>query len=110
MRDRLFRGFRDVSRRWRARPGVVVMSVLTLGLAAGAGSAVFAVANATIARRLPFPDADHLVKIFSLPPQAKSFDDRNPLGSRPYVEFRKDRGRWQRLRGFGPGKSPRRRR
>ena len=44
-------------------PAFTLVAVLTLALGIGANSAMFAVADATLLRPLPFPDADRLVSV-----------------------------------------------
>jgi putative ABC transport system permease protein len=50
-------------RQLKASPAFALVAVLTLGLGIGANSAMFAVADATLLRPLPFPDADRLVSV-----------------------------------------------
>ena len=50
-------------RQLKASPAFTLVAVLTLALGIGANSAMFAVADATLLRPLPFPDADRLVSV-----------------------------------------------
>jgi putative ABC transport system permease protein len=50
-------------RQLKASPAFALVAVLTLALGIGANSAMFAVADATLLRPLPFPDADRLVAV-----------------------------------------------
>ena len=75
-------------RRLRTRPTFAVMSIVTIALVIGAGSAVLAVVNATLVRPLPFPEPDRLVSIYSLPPGEADFSMRNPLHPLNFVRFR----------------------
>jgi putative ABC transport system permease protein len=50
-------------RQLKASPAFALVAVLTLALGIGANSAMFAVADATLLRPLPFPDSDRLVVV-----------------------------------------------
>jgi predicted permease len=51
-------------RQLRAAPGFTLVAATTLALGIGANSAIFALADATLLRPLPFPDADRLVMVW----------------------------------------------
>lgn len=50
-------------RQLKTSPGFTLVAVLTLALGIGANSAMFALADATLVRPLPFPDADRIVAL-----------------------------------------------
>jgi len=104
----MFYGARMHLRRLFSRPILSVASIATLALAAGAGSAVFAVANATVFRPLPYPDAGQLVRVFEQPPQAPGFQNRNGLSLITLLRFQERsrslralEGIWGRARALG---------
>jgi putative ABC transport system permease protein len=70
------------------RPWLAAGRVLTVTIVVTAVSAVFTVASATFLRRLPFPDAARLVRIYLQPPGTTSFRDANPLDPFEFVRFR----------------------
>jgi putative ABC transport system permease protein len=51
-------------RQLRRAPGFTLVASLTLALGIGANSAIFALADATLLRPFPFPDADRLVMVW----------------------------------------------
>ena len=51
----------------RRSAGFVITVVATLGICIGANTAVFSILESILLRPLPFPDADHLVAIWSVP-------------------------------------------
>jgi len=51
-------------RQLRSAPGFTLVAAITLALGIGANSAIFALADATLIRPLPFPDADRLVMVW----------------------------------------------
>jgi putative ABC transport system permease protein len=56
---------RHTGRGWRHRPGLTAVALLTLGLGIGANTAIFSVVDAFFVRPLPYPDAGHLVGLYS---------------------------------------------
>ena len=56
-----------------ARPGYAIASTLTLALAIGANSTVFAVVDAVLLKAIPFPEPDRLVMVWeTVPDQGES--------------------------------------
>ena len=56
-------------RQLKSTPTFTAVAVITLALGIGANSAMFALADATLIRPLPFPDADRLVMVWERAPQ-----------------------------------------
>ena len=81
MNDGLLHGFladlQIAARLLRRSPAFAFVSVLTLGLAIGATTAIFSVIEPVLLRPLPYPNADKLVMVW----------ERNPDGSRDNVGF-----------------------
>jgi predicted permease len=59
----LWRDARYAGRMLRKRPGFAIAAILTLALAIGATTAIFAVVDGLLLRSLPFPEADRLVQL-----------------------------------------------
>jgi predicted permease len=55
---------RVAARRLRRSPGFTALAVASLALAIGANSAVFGLVDAALFARLPFPDADRIVRLW----------------------------------------------
>lgn len=88
----LWRG--DFRSAWRTAvrdPGFTLLVVMTLALGLAAGTAVFAVADATVLRPLPYRDPQRLVFIWQTLPQESVFD----LEATPF-----DFMAWRRARSF----------
>src|SRR5688500_15881533 len=73
-------------RQLKASPAFAVVAVLTLALGIGANSAMFAVADATLLRPLPFPDADRLVSVSEIRRDGASGGAVNPLDLVDWLE------------------------
>ena len=80
-------------RQYRRRPGFALTVTLTLGLAIGATTAVFAVVNSVLVRALPFAAPDRLVWIASVRPD-------NPNAPFTLPEFMDYRSRARTLSGL----------
>jgi putative ABC transport system permease protein len=65
-------------RQLKGSPAFALVAILTLALGIGANSAMFAVADATLLRPLPYPQADRLVMVSELRPDG-SRGLANPL-------------------------------
>lgn len=58
-------GFRAI----RRSPGVIAVAVLSLGLGIGANVTILSAVDVFMLRRLPYPDADRLVHVYSTVPE-----------------------------------------
>src|SRR5215471_4846120 len=60
----------------RKSPGFSAAAVLSLAVAIAANTAIFTVANATLFRPLPYPDAERIVMLRSVSPERGLFNER----------------------------------
>jgi len=65
-----FRDVRFALRGLLKKPGFALVTCLTLAICIGANAAVFSVVNGVVLRPLPYPDADRLLTMFNIYPQA----------------------------------------
>jgi putative ABC transport system permease protein len=70
-------------RRLKQSPGFAAVAVLTLALGIGANSVLFALADATLLRPLPFADANRLVMIH----EQNAFGSREVVGPYEVIEW-----------------------
>jgi putative ABC transport system permease protein len=74
----------------------------TLALVLGANAAMFAVANATMLRPMPFATRGEVLHLFVQPPGTSSTADRNPLQQMEVPRLRERARTLARLEGFYP--------
>ncbi|MBZ5577887.1 MAG: ABC transporter permease [Acidobacteriia bacterium] len=68
------------------KPGFTAVAALSLALGIGANTVIFSLINTTLLRPLPYPDANRLVMIFSVPQDRK--DQLNWMMASMYMAFR----------------------
>jgi putative ABC transport system permease protein len=93
-------------RQLRRAPGFTLVAVLTLALGIGANSAMFALADATLFRPLPFPDGERLVFVQEWGPQQSGRSRVELLNLREWASqsrtFEALAGIWIPASGGGP--------
>jgi putative ABC transport system permease protein len=84
-------------------PGFAFVAAVTLALGIGANSAMFALADATLIRPLPYPDSDRLVMVWALDATSRTAVD--PLD---YRDFREQNHTFERMAAvrLGAGGGP----
>ncbi len=78
------RNLRTAFRSLTQSPGFTFVAVVTLALGIGLSTAAFSMANSLLLRTLPYPDGEHLVRIFRTTPQAQTW----PLAPANYLDIR----------------------
>ena len=73
---------------FRRRKVSALAMILTVALVTGAGTSVAAFINATIVRPLPYPHAERLVGIHTMPPDGRGPQDWNALHALDIIRFR----------------------
>jgi predicted permease len=87
------------------RPSFTVVTAITLALGIGANTAIFSIVNAALFRRLPFPEPDRLVRVFSWNPSPNG--GLWVTGPADFRDWREQSSSFERLAAFsGGGISP----
>ena len=72
-------------------PGFTLIAVITLGLGIGANTSMFSILNGYMLRPAPYPDRDHLDRIFRSTPQ----DSRGGFSPADYLDLKSE------MNGYG---------
>ena len=81
----MFQDLRYALRQLRRSPGFTLVAVLTLALGIGANTTIFSVMNATILKKLSFPDPDRLVLVWQT--YGKGPDNYSIVSAPNYWDF-----------------------
>src|ERR1051325_10384922 len=74
----MFSDFRLACRQLAKTPGFTAIALLTLALGIGLNTSMFSLMNLLILRPLPFPERDHLVRIYRTTPQSQTAEHYYP--------------------------------
>lgn len=72
--EAFLRDLRHAVRQLRKSPGFAGIAILTLALGIGLNTSMFSLMNLLLLQPLPFPDRDHLVRVFRTTPQLQTAD------------------------------------
>ena len=81
----LLQDVRYALRQLRSHPGFTAVAALTLALGIGANTTIFSVMNATMLKKLPFPDSDRLALVWQT--LGKGPDNQNIVSAPNYWDF-----------------------
>src|SRR5262245_23072944 len=88
LEDEMFQDLRYGLRMIFKRPGFSAVVVLVLALGIGATSAIFSVVNSVLLRRLPYPEPEQLMMVFSTSEQEGRSERDGPFTWPDFVELR----------------------
>ncbi|MGH9816337.1 MAG: ADOP family duplicated permease [Candidatus Acidiferrales bacterium] len=98
MLDTLRQDIRYAMRNLRRQPAFTAVVVLTLALAIGANSAIFALVDATLLRPLPFPDPERLVMMW----ERNATSARGGVAPLNLLDWNERTRSFERISGFIP--------
>ena len=81
-------------------PGFAAVAIVTLALGIGANTALFSVVSGVLLRPLPFPDPDHLVRVWAFVPSSNL---RRSPATPDYRELRDHNRTFDALGAYAPG-------
>ncbi|HVU15682.1 MAG TPA: ABC transporter permease [Candidatus Didemnitutus sp.] len=67
-----------IFRQWAKSPGFVALALITLALGIGLNTSMFSLMNLLILQPLPYPDRDHLARIYRTTPQSNTAEISAP--------------------------------
>lgn len=68
----MFSDFKFAFRHLSKSPGFTLIAIVTLALGIGLNTSMFSLMNVLVLRPLPYPDKDHLVRIYRTTPQSQT--------------------------------------
>ena len=80
-------------------PGLTVVAVLTMSLGVGASTSMFTLLHRVVIRPLPYPEADHIVRLYTADAQGS---DRGNWSGANFVDFVAQSTSYQAIAGFVP--------
>ncbi len=100
----LLQDLRYAARMLLRQPVFTIIAVLTLALGIGANTAIFSIIDAALLHSLPYPDSDHLVRLWAHAPQrlrkGSAELDQAPVGLSLYETIRDGQTSFEGLSAF----------
>jgi predicted permease len=105
----MLQDLRCAFRQFAKTPGFTAVAVLTLALGIGANTSMFSILNDVLLRPLPYPEADHLDRIYRITAQ----NSRGGFSPADYLSLKSEMAGYGEIAGYGlvdlslsePGKS-----
>jgi predicted permease len=78
-------------------PGFVLLAIITLGTGIGASTSAFSIPNEVLFRPLPYPDTDHLDRIYRALPQSS----RGAVSPADYLDLKRQMSGYGEIAAYG---------
>lgn len=103
--EMIWQDLKHALRALRRQPGFTFVTVLTLAIGIGGNAAIFGAVNAVLLRPLPYPESDHIVRVYKT--SIKQPDNVGGTASPPdFTDWRRDHSVFTEVAGILEGSYP----